>query len=146
MLQLADLVRLAQRAQHIEGGACPHVGTDAELNPLAPGLLQVEQPAAEEQVGGGAKAIAERVSHRQSHSCSSRCRQWANTLCRRSCRSDGKRPDSFGFAGTAILPGHFLRILAQVRLQPHVGEFFAQPLHLRQQRRVLVGAKRGVMA
>lgn len=55
MLQLADFVRLAQRTQHIEGGAGPHVGTDAELHPLAPGLLQIEQPAAEEQVRGGAK-------------------------------------------------------------------------------------------
>ena len=104
MLQLADFVRLAQRTQHIEGGAGPHVGTDAELHPLAPGLLQIEQPAAEEQVEVGQNAIAERVSHRQSHSCSSRCRQWANTLCRRSCHSGGKRPDSFGSAGTVILP------------------------------------------
>ena len=71
MLQLADFVRLAQRTQHIEGGAGPHVGTDAELHPLARACCRSNSPLPRNRLEVGQNAIAERVSHRQSHSCSS---------------------------------------------------------------------------
>ena len=71
MLQLADFVRLAQRTQHIEGGAGPTSVPMPSFTRLRRACCRSNSPLPRNRLEVGQNAIAERVSHRQSHSCSS---------------------------------------------------------------------------